>query len=261
MYVQFPKFMDNDPSEARIQLATTAATELTKYDGSDWQYRNLQYRYKPMGKDQAIDHHATFEVKKMETQAVAWSRDYPHEAPACWPAEDDRLVFAWDLSNDTAKAEIRNYPALQRQVETLKNKKKGLLLETVNPETGAPLERVVIPEADLTGGWKDVRHAMVSGEYVLVHGEHDNTVIYPLDGGVKVGEFFGAPIATDAGTGLIVAIHREAEILIVDERSGKELKRFTMGAPVRLARIVTGKEKVLLVLTADQVVHRLPLPE
>jgi hypothetical protein len=96
---------------------------------------------------------------------------------------------------------------------------------------------------------------------VLVQGEHGNTVIYRLDSGAKVGEFFGEPVATDADRSLIAAVNREDEILLVDERSGKELKRFTLGSPVRLARIVTGKEEPLLVLTADQVVHRLALPE
>jgi hypothetical protein len=118
-----------------------------------------------------------------------------------------------------------------------------------------------LAESDLSKGWNDQRVAWVSGEFVLVQGEHGNTVIYRLDSGAKVGEFFGEPVTTDADTNLIAAVNREDEILLVDERSGKELKRFTLGSPVRLARIVTGKEKLLLVLTADQVVHRLALPE
>jgi hypothetical protein len=195
----------------------------------------------------------------METQTVAWSRDYPHERPACWPAEDDRLVLGWDLGVETAKAEIKNYPKLQAQADALVNKKKGLLIEIVAPETGAPLQQVVVPEADLTGGWGDVRRAMVSGDFVLTRGEHGNTVIYRIADGTKVGEFFGSPVATDAGAKLIAAVNREDEILLVDMQTGKERKRFTLGSPVRAARIVKGKEKNLLVLTADQVVHRLPL--
>ena len=146
-------------------------------------------------------------------------------------------------------------------MSAFKSAKKGLLLETVNLETGAPLEQVALPEADLTGGWNDERRAQVSGEFVLVRGEHNNTVIYRLDTGAKAGEFFGSPVATDAGLNLIAAVNRSEEILLVDERDGRELQRFTLGSPVRLARIVTGGKKTLLVLTADQVVHRLPLPE
>jgi len=258
---EFPKFRDKDPEIGSMTLSPAVFKDLGKLELEDWQYRGLQYRFKPMGRGNATDHHATLVVKKMDTQAAAWTRDFPKETPACWPAEDNRLVLAWDLSNDTAKSEIKGNAALQREVSAFKSAKKGLLLETVNLETGAPLEQVALPEADLTGGWNDERRAQVSGEFVLVRGEHNNTVIYRLDTGAKAGEFFGSPVATDAGLNLIAAVNRSEEILLVDERDGRELQRFTLGSPVRLARIVTGGKKTLLVLTADQVVHRLPLPE
>jgi len=170
------------------------------------------------------------------------------------------MVLAWDMSDETAKSEIRNYPQLQLQADALKYKKKGLLLETVAPLTGAPMQQVIIPEADQSGGWNDRRRAIISGDVVLARGEHGNTAIYSLASGAKLGEFFGFTVATDAAAGVIAAENREEEILIVDEHSGKELQRFTLGSPVRAARIVKGTDKTLFVLTADQVVHRLPLP-
>ena len=261
LLAEFPKFMKTDAAVGAMAMTPVGFTEFGKLEDGDWQYRSLQYRLKPMGKAKATDHHATLEVKSMETQKNAWTRDYPHETPACWQAEDNRLVLAWDLSSDAAKAEIKGNSALQHEVSAFKDAKKGLLLETVVPETGAPLEQVVLPEADLTGGSNDERRAQVSGEFVLVRGEHGNTEIYRLDTGAKMGEFFGSPVATDAGLNLIAAVNRADEILLVDERDGKELQRFTLGSPVRLARIVTAGQKTLLVLTADQVVHRLPLPE
>jgi len=261
LFGQMPKHLDHEATEVELTLDPMGAKDLGKYEAQDWQYHDLQFRLKPMGKDKATDHHATLEVKKMETQNVVWSRDYAREAPVCWPAEDDRMVLAWDMSNDTAKAEIKSHPQLQQQADALKDRKKGLLLETVAPLSGAPLQQVIIPEADQSGGLHDKRRAIVSGDVVLARGEHGNTAIYSLENGAKIGEFFGFTLATDAATGVIAAQNREDEILIVDEHTGKELERFTLGSPVRAARIVTGKEKGLLVLTADQVVHRLPLPK
>jgi len=200
-------------------------------------------------------------VKKIGAQTPLWTRDYPFVTPVCWLADGDRLALAWDLSTDTAKNELKKYPKAQQEAKELTSHKKGLLIETVTPETGAPLEQVALPEVDLSRGWNDERFAQVSGEYALVHGEHSNTVTYRLDTGEKVGEFFGTSLATDSGAGLIAAVNREDEILLVDERTGKEIERFTLGSPARLARIVPGKEKKLLVLTADQVVHQLPLPQ
>jgi hypothetical protein len=257
----FPKYVDKDPAVLEMEMKPPVVKTLFKPEDDDWQYSDLKLHFKPMGKDKGTDHHATLEVRKLETQTMAWSRDYAHETPACWKAEDERLVLAWDLSNETAHSEIKNNPTLQREAAAQKTGKKGLLIETVAQETGAPLEQVVIPEADLSRGWNDERRAVVSGEFVLVHGEHGNTAIYRMDTGAKVGEFFGSVVATDAGSNRIAAVNREEEIVMIDERDGKELQRFTLGSPVRLARIVNGEQKMLLVLTADQVVHRLPLPE
>ena len=259
LWAQYPKYMGLDQAETAIALNQQNEKLLGKFEDEDWQYHDMQFRFKPMGKDKNTRYHATLEATKMGTQAVAWTHDYLHETPAIWLAEDNRLVLAWDLSNDTAKSEIKSYPVLQSEAQAMKTKNRGLLIETVNPETGEPEQQVLIPEADLTHGWDDERSAIVSGEFVLARGEQGNTAIYKLDTGAKVGEFFGMPLAASAASGLIAAVNREDEILIVDERSGKELKRFTLGSPARLALIVPGNETTLLVLTEDQVVHRVPL--
>ncbi len=262
VFGQLPKYRDSDPAEAELALPEITTTDLGKYDDKERQYGDFTYMLKAEGDANWTDHHATLQVKKMGSQTTAWTREYPNETPVCWPADGDRLALAWDLSTQTAKDEMKKYPKAQQQDKALTTHKKGLLIETVTPETGALLEEVALPEVDLSRGWNDERFAQVSGEYALVHGEHDNTVIYKLDTGEKVGEFFGTPLATDSGAGLIAGVNREDEVFLVDERTGKEIERFTLGSPARLARIVNGdKEKNLLVLTADQVVHRLPLPE
>jgi WD40 repeat protein len=261
VFGQLPKYRDTDATEVEITLPSITTNDLGKYDDKEGQYGDLTYTFKPMGGAEVPRYHATLQVKKMGAQTTLWTRDYPDTTPVCWPADGDRLALAWDLSTDTAKNELKKFPKAQEQAKALSSHKKGLLIETVTPETGAPLEQVALPEVDLSRGWNDRRFAQVSGEYALVHGEHSNTVIYRFDTGEKVGEFFGTPLATDSGTGLIAAVNREDEILIVDERTGKEIERFTLGSPARLARIVTGKDKKLLVLTADQVVHQLPLPQ
>lgn len=261
LWGRMPKFVDYDAAAFEVPLDGQAAKQLGKFDDKDGQYENLQFQIKPMGRDKDTGRHVTLEVKSMETQKVLWSRDFPDERPACWAADNQRMVLAWDLSAESAKTELKKYPRLQEETRALTSHKKGLLIETVAADTGAPLEQVALPEVDLTRGWNDERYAWVTGQFVLVRGEHDNTAIYRLDTGAKVGEFFGSPLAVAADPGLVAAMNREDEVLLVNERTGKELERFTLGSPARLAEIVTGKEKKLLVLTADQVVHQLPLPK
>ncbi len=280
----FPQFMKFDPAQLEFTLEPFASANLAKLEDTDRQYRDLQYAFKPMdkkeasehhgllidrgafgqmilrtGKDMPPDRHATLEVRDMKTQALAWSRDYPNETPACWPAEDNRLVLAWDLSTVTAKSELAQFPVLQKQAEAMNDKKRGLLIETVTADRGAALEQVVVPEVDLSRGWFDPRRGMVSGKFVLVRGEDRVTGIYRLGDGSKVGEFIGSAIASNASLGLIAAVNRTNEILLVEESTGNELTRFSFASPVRLAELVSGKENLLLVLTADQVVHRIPV--
>ena len=259
VFGQLPKYLDMDATQMEITLPAATTSDLGKYDDKEWQYGDFDYSFKPIRSSNSTDYHATLQIKKMGAQTPAWTRDYPEVVPVVWPADGDRLALAWDLSTDTAKEELKKYPKAQEEAKALTSHKKGLLIETVTLETGAPLEQVALPEVDLSRGWDDKRFAQISGEYALVRGEHNNTVIYRLETGAKVGEFFGTPLAADSTTGLIAAVNREDEILLVDEHTGKEIERFTLGSPARLARIVTGKK--LMVLTADQVVHELPLPE
>jgi outer membrane protein assembly factor BamB len=259
LFVQFPKYIDRDVQEGVVDLTTQKSKDFGKYDAGDFQFQNLQIRFTPLGKGKETTRHAKLEVKNMETQAVSWTRDYPHETPAIWPAEDNRMVLAWDLNSDAAKNEIKSNPSLQQQVKALPTPKKGMLLATVVPDTGAPLQQVILPEAHLATSVTDYRRASVSGDFVLARNEGGNTTIYRLSDGGKVGEFVGESLATDASTGIVAALHREDEIILIDEHTGKELRRFTLGSRVLLAQIVGSKEKTLLILTADQVVHRLPL--
>jgi WD40 repeat protein len=258
VFGQFPKYRDMDATQMEITLPSITTNDLGKYDDKEEQYGDFVISFKTLGSGTATDYKPTLQVRMMGAQTPAWTREYPEVEPACWPADGNRLALAWDLSTDTAKEELKKYPKAQEEAKSLTSPKKGLLIEIVTADTGAPLEQVALPEVDLSRGWDDRRFAQISGEYALVHGEHSNTVIYRVDTGEKVGEFFGTPLAADSATGLIAAVNREDEILLVDERTGKEIERFTLGSPARLARIVTGKK--LLVLTADQVVHQLPLP-
>lgn len=260
LWAQCPKYMDRDPSAVEMSIEPRTVKDLGKYEAADIQYRNLQIRFKPINsRDSDTGRHVTLTMKKMGSEAVLWTRDYQKERPAVWGAEDDRLILAWDLASDAAKGEIKTYPALERETGEYKNR-RGLLLEIVKPESGEELAQVIVPEVDITRGRFDERSATVSGDYVLARGEHDNTDIYRITDGSKVGEFFGFPVATDAKDGIVASVNREEEILLVDEHTGRELERFTLGSPVRTARFVAGKG-TLMVLTADQQLHRMPLPK
>jgi hypothetical protein len=264
LYLQFPEFLGQDAKEMRIALAAGTGKDLGKFDTNDWQFGSVQARFHGSGKDKdiAVLRKATLEIKSMDTQTVLWTRDFPHERPAIWSGDGKRLLLAWDMRSDSAKAEIKGNAKLEQQAASLANRKNGILLETVAAETGVPIDKVLIPEIDVTQGISDSRYATVCGEFVVVHGEHGNTAIYRLDGSGKVGEFFGTALAVDDESGLIAGVNREDEVILVDVHTGREIRRFTLGAPVLGAGFAVSKEskgKTLLALTNDQIVHRVPV--
>lgn len=259
LYAQFPKYVDHEAQEKMIALDTLEAKDLSAYEAGDSQFENLQFKLKPKRNGSVISQNATVEVRNMETQTVCWSRDYAHEMPAIWPSEDSRMMFAWDLSSETARSQVKNNASLQGQLKALPAPKKGLLLETLDAASGASLQQVIIPEANLSNEKNDVRHARLSGDFVLATSARGDTTIYRLSNGERVGQFVGTPISTDAQTGIVAALHREDEVVLINERSGMELRRFTLGSRVLMGQIVGTKDKSLLVLTADQTIHRLPL--
>jgi hypothetical protein len=68
------------PQHAGEQSKSADSISHDEENGTD----KLHIGFKVMGNDKMTNRHATLEVKKMETQAVAWTREFPRETPACW---------------------------------------------------------------------------------------------------------------------------------------------------------------------------------
>jgi hypothetical protein len=92
-----------------------------------------------------------------------------------------------------------------------------------------------------------------------VHGNSNNSVIYRLSDGQRLGAFYGRAIAGDGKLGLIAATNRDQEVMILDATTGKELKRVIVDHLPRAARFIAGKN-ALMVLTATQRVYTIDLP-
>ena len=262
-----PKYATWEKAEMAVMPDGKKPGSFLKYDlGSFekedlWQSHTVELHLKALGKNKEMGHNVELEARSLVGHKELWKMSFLHERPAIWNTEDERILLGWDLDSDAAKEQIKASSNLQNEANALSNRKKGLLLSTLDGESGRIYQSVVIPEADLTHGWNDERWARVSGMFVLVHGEHDNTAIYQLEDGKKVGEFFGSVLSTNASTGLAVAINRDEELMLIDERTGKELRHMHLGSPVRTARILLTSQPQLLVLTADQKLHHIDLKD
>src|SRR4051812_12745732 len=99
-----------------------------------------------------------------------------------------------------------------------------LLVEVVDSHTGEIKRVVQVSLRDDQYSSQDPRWAALYGDYLVVHGMHNNSVIYRVSDGTRLGAFYGRVLAGDAKLGLIAITNHDQEITIINAASGAELK-------------------------------------
>jgi hypothetical protein len=213
----------------------------------------------PFDKTGETTSNINLQVADTATGAQLWSKRFAHEAPLVFQTEDGSLLFTSDLNDQTASDESHHAgPKLVKSSDVRSEWiAQGLLLEVVDSHTGEIKRVVQVPERYSSSG--DSRWAVVYGDYLVVHGAANNSVIYRSSDGKRLGAFFGRTIAGDSKLGLLAATNRDQEVMIIDANTGKELRRVTVDNLLLAARIIPDKNE-LLVLTASQRVYSLDLP-
>jgi hypothetical protein len=136
---------------------------------------------------------------------------------------------------------------------------RGLMVEAVDPRSGEIRWKIEVPESKEHWYDLDQRTVDLFGPYLVMHGTANNSVIYRMSDGQRLGAFYGRVIAGDGALGLVAATNRDQEVILIDAANGHELKRVTLDQFPRAARFIPEK-KELLVLTASQRVYTLELP-
>jgi outer membrane protein assembly factor BamB len=196
------------------------------------------------------------------TGTKLWSKRFPHETPTLHKTDGDSLLLITDLLTQTATDESAH--AGDKLVKSSDKKSEwvsqGLLVEVVSRRSGEVLRKIVLPERPAGEFSTERRAAALYGDYLVVYGNSNNSVIYRLSDGARLGAFYGRAIAGDGKLGLIAATNREQEIMIFDAKTGKELKRVTVDHLPRAARFIADKN-ALMVLTATQRVYTIDVPQ
>ena len=113
------------------------------------------------------------------------------------------------------------------------------------------------PERHGNGGYQI--WSTLYGDYLVVHGAYNNSVIYRISDGMRLGAFYGRAIAGDGKLGLIATTNRDQDVTIRDAKTGKQLKQVTVDHFPLAARFIAEK-KALLVLTTAQSIYTIDLP-
>ena len=215
--------------------------------------------FQPLEKTGGTGSNVNLQVVDTATGATLWSKRFPHEVPLVRQTEDGSLILLSDLYAQTATDESRHAGAKFVKSSDTRSEwiAQGMLVEVVDSHTGELRRALQVPERSDAGGGD--RNATVYGDYLVVRGAENNSVIYRLSDGARLGAFFGRVIAGDPQLKLLAATNRDQDVMILDATCGRELKRVTVDQLPRAARIIPGRNQ-LLVLTASQHVYAIDLP-
>jgi hypothetical protein len=206
---------------------------------------------------------ADLEIRDVRTNQVLWTRHGLHgAAQLATGAVPNEMVMTFDtLFAGPGQGEVKAHPELAAQQKALKNPVHGFLVEVIDKHTGTYLRGLVADVPHHGWDWEStLLRAAAFGDFALVQGRFDSTVVYRFSTGARVGEVLGEIMAQDAASGLFCVSNNENELVVYDAATVRERKRFTFAASVRFTHFLPAR-KQLLVLTSDQKLHTIDMDD
>jgi hypothetical protein len=263
-YGNFPKYRGQDHVQVIIDPRQRKASQLS-YPVAERADQMDDVLLESTLVDASLDAqlNADLEVRDVKTNRVLWTRHSLHGAGQLTTnAAPNEMVMTFDtLFAGPGQSELKAHPELMAQQKALKNPVHGFLVEVIDKHTGAYLRGVVADVPHQGWDWEStLLRAAVFGDFALIQGRLDSTVVYRFSTGQRLGEVFGEIVAQDAASGLFCVSNNDNELVVYDASSVRERKHFTYAARVRFAEFLSAR-KALLVLTADQKIHPISMDD
>jgi WD40 repeat protein len=259
MFAQYKEAQQKPGQNSQIDLKTGKVAEGAKFAIDQFQRGDVMVTFQPLEKSGDTTKNITLQIADTATGTQLWSKRFSHDVPDVWQSDDGPLMFQIDLSDDTATEEIKHAGGRLLKASDWKNDwySIGQLIEIVDSHTGEIKRMLQAPERHGNGGYQI--WSTLYGDYLVVHGAYNNSVIYRISDGMRLGAFYGRAIAGDGKLGLIATTNRDQDVTIRDAKTGKQLKQVTVDHFPLAARFIAEKN-ALLVLTAAQSVYTIDLP-
>lgn len=262
MFAQYQESHMKPGQNSHIDLKSGKVTEAAKYDINALQKGNVLVNIRKMDKFNYSTENTEMNVFDQATGARLWTKRFPRETPILRSTDGDVLLLIMDLGWQTAADETAHTGDKFARASDKKGEwlPVGMLVEVLDGRTGEVRRQIAVPQYSRRDFSSDSRSAELYGDYLVVYGNYNNSTIYRVSDGKRLGAFYGRAIAGDEKLGLIAATNREQEIVVYDAATGKELKRVIVDHLPRAARFIEEK-KALMVLTANQRVYTIDLQE
>jgi hypothetical protein len=264
LYLQLSAGQARAGQNLRFDTKTGGAAETGKYDYPRRQMLDVSVKQVTDDYDKEGDPNGELCVYDDKTGNLLWKRKFGKDAPAVRQYEPGILVFSLAMEGETAWDEITHSSKVIKTSDETRNEHRGLLTELVDSQTGAVLRQLVSPEASadrwfqLRTSGSDDRGSAAFGNWIVVHGRHNDNTVYDALTGARLMAFWGRAIAGDSRMGLIAARNREQELIVYQAATAREVLHVTLDTAVQAAQFLP-ENKQLLVVTSNQRVYKLDL--
>jgi WD40 repeat protein len=251
LYAEFPKFGKLERQISRVSFTPTAVTPVAyKLDDTLRLAGGVLQEWKPGKK--GID----LIVHDVHDNSILWQRTFPEGEPAHTEnLVPGQTIFSFPFKTEFAKDRLKSVPGLERQATAIKDKDTCRLIQVVDNATGAVLHEFVIAVPLTYGG---VFGLNFLGDLLYVTSDDNRTMVYDVSTGNQLRQFFGFVVAVDPATGHICTVNRRDQAVVLDAQ-GQRLADFQIGSEIRVATFQQAGNQLVL-LTADQILHRLQIP-
>jgi WD40 repeat protein len=259
MFAQYQPANQKPGANYQIDLKTGKAAEGAKFVIDQFQRGDVMVTSDPLEKSGDTLSNINLRVADASTGAPLWVKRYSHDAPEVQQTEDGVLLLSFEIGGDSAAEEAKRMSGKLVKSSDTRGEwvPQGLIVELADSHTGEIRKAVQVPQRTYQSSGKV--WPLLYGDFLVVHGAFNNTTIYRVSDGKRMGAFYGRVIAGDARLGLLAATNRDQEVIVYGITNGKELKRVVLDQLPRAAHFIQAKN-ALLVLTANQSVYSIELP-
>jgi WD40 repeat protein len=261
LLAQFQESNLQPGKNVRIDLALGKITETASYATGQMQYGAALVSFESTNKQRVSDDDVLLHVSSPTDGHELWSRRFRTGRPSFECVDGNLLLLAMDMRSEAAENEISHArPPVERTSDYSKQwLPSGMLFEVVDTASGRVLRKLMTPAPAADDPSRDQRSGALYGDFLVVFGNSNSSVIYRVSDGRRLGAFFGRVVSGDSSLGLLAATNRENEVILIDAATGKRLETFEVNGFPHAARFVASQGE-LVVFTANQTVYRLRLP-
>jgi len=195
---------------------------------------------------------ASLEVRDVRTMKQLWVKTFAKQRPTLWvDAPNETMALGWNVTEDTAKAEIKNDSRLSKQLSAIKERDSSRFFQILNANTGDQRGSILF---DTMAGSLYVAYVIATNDSVVVVTSPNRILVHSLASGDVRTQLSGGYATVNKDANLLCVVNKNTQMTIYDLVTLKARDQFTFSSPVTLARF-SNDGKRLFVLTQSQTTY------